>query len=100
MSRAREPLRVLALPGLGPLLAHGSAHEGGTGRWPWMDFTVVADEGERAACEFVQEVAVAVIAVLTPSGDAGRGAPPSRRQFAASVGVGRDTLIDILKGRH
>ncbi|HEY8822750.1 MAG TPA: helix-turn-helix transcriptional regulator [Dermatophilaceae bacterium] len=72
----------------------------GTGRWPRMDFSGVEDDGQRAACEFVQDVAVAVIAVLTPSGEPGRGSPPSRRQFATSVGVGRDTLIDILKGRR
>jgi hypothetical protein len=65
-----------------------------------MDFSGVEDAGQRAACEFVQDVAVAVIAVLTPSGEPGRGTPQSRRQFAASIGVGRDTVIDILKGRR
>ena len=65
-----------------------------------MDFSEVEDAGQRAACEFVQDVAAAVIAILTPSNQPGRGAPPSRRQFATNVGVGRDTLIDILKGRH
>jgi transcriptional regulator with XRE-family HTH domain len=65
-----------------------------------MDFSEVEDVGQRAACEFVQDVAVAVIAVLTPSNEPGRGSPPSRRQFATNVGVGRDTLIDVLKGRR
>jgi len=65
-----------------------------------MDFSALEDVAQRAACEFVQDVAVAVIAVLTPSDKPGRPAPPSRRQFAANVGVGRDTLIDILKGRR
>ena len=64
-----------------------------------MDFSEVEDAGQRAACEFVQDVAVAVIAVLTPHDEPGRAAPPSRRQFATNVGVGRDTLMDVLKGR-
>lgn len=58
------------------------------------------DNDLRAACEFVQYVAMAVIDVLTPSDQPGAEAPPSRRQFAANVGVGRDTLIEILQGRR
>lgn len=65
-----------------------------------MDFSEVDDVALRAACEFVQDVAAEVIQALTPSNEPGRAAPPSRRQFAANIGIGPDTLIDILKGRR
>jgi hypothetical protein len=64
-----------------------------------MNFSAVTDIDQRAACEFVQDVIAAVTDALTPTKDETR-LPPSRRQLAGELGIGHDTLTDILKGRQ
>lgn len=70
----------------------------GTGTWPHKDFSDVTDTALRETCELMADIAEQVTRYLTPSQD--RPNPPSRREYATRVGVGHDTLIDVLKGRQ
>lgn len=71
----------------------------GVGTWPRMSFSDLPDIDQRAACEFVQDVVAAVTEALTPTEDPAH-LTPSRRQLARELGIGNDTLTDILKGRQ
>jgi len=59
-----------------------------------MTFDDVADEGLRAACQLVQEVAAALLAQLSD----GQLAGVSKRELARRAGVGQATLWPLLGG--
>ena len=64
-----------------------------------MSFTHLRDPAERAACEFLQEVVNAISEHLAPVAEVQSSTAPSRRELARKVGIGHDSVNDILLGR-
>jgi hypothetical protein len=71
----------------------------GVGVWPHMDFRGLEDGLQRAACEFLQEIVLALEDHLAPRDQVQRHEAPSRRELAARAEIGHDSLNDILLGR-
>lgn len=62
-------------------------------------FAHLRDPAERVACEFLQEVVNAISEHVAPVAEVQSSTAPSRRELARKVGIGNDSVNDILLGR-